>query len=218
MPADLANVYTLRVESANVAEPTSKWLNTVDIFKSGGAPAHSDSVITAFVQAIVDNQWSDSQVQRISLRNWTRGKVPLDESGNLWIEEGLTLTGNAETVYSFSSDPPADTDICMLMHKDQSLPGGRVGKLYLHNLFRAGMVNNKVGRHPVMDAGITGFPALVTGNFTTNCGAHMGEAHDPGYVIVHWSAKPGAAAPFYRAVVQFSAIRLTEHQFGRRNG
>lgn len=218
MAVTLADVYTLTIESANVAEPSSKWLNTFDIYKTGGPPSYSDGVITDCVNAIKQNQWHDSQVQRVRLRNWTRGKVTLDLSGNIWEVDGLAIVGTAKTVYSLSESGPADTDICMLMHKDQALPGGRIGKLFLHNLLRADMIDNQVGRKPTLDSGVAGFQALVTANFASTLVSIMGPSLSPGLVVVHWSAKPGAAAPFSRAVSGISAIRVTEHQFGRTNG
>jgi hypothetical protein len=218
LAVELANVYTLRVESAAVANASSKWLNTFDIYKTGGPPDSSDGIIVDIVAAIADNQWHDSQVQKISLRNWTRGKVTLDVAGLIWEVDGLTSVGNAKTVYSLSESGPADTDICMLCHKNQDLTGGRIGKLFLHNLMRSDMVDNQVGRKPTLVSGLAGFQALVTANFTSHLGSVMGPALSPGLVTVHWSAKPGAAAPFQRSINQISALRVTEHQFGRTNG
>lgn len=218
MAVELANTYTLRIESASIADARSKWLNTFDIFKTGGPPVFTDPVIGGCVAAIVDNQWHDSQVQKASLRLWTRGKVPLVDAGIIWEEDGLALIGDAKTVYTLSESGPADTDICMLMHKDQAITGGRVGKLFLHNLYRADMVDNQVGRKPTQITGLAGFQALVTGNFTTNMGAFYGASANPGIVVVHWSALHPTDLPFSRGVSQIRALHVTEHQFGRTNG
>jgi hypothetical protein len=218
MAVTFANHFTLRVTSANIDEPTSKWMNTIDILSTAGAPDPDSDIVGAFIAAIADNQWHDSQVISAALTNWTRGDVPLDEQGNLWERENIDQVGDAKAVYDLTESGPADTDICMLMHKAQASPGGRIGKLFLHNLFRADMVDNQVGRKPTIVSGLAGFPALVTANFTLNMGDFFGASANPGFVTVHWSAKPGAAAPFARGITEIDAIRLTEHQFGRTNG
>lgn len=212
----LANAYELIVTSANLDDPTKRWRNTFGIYQTGSAPAYGDDIVGQTIDFLAQNQWHDSQVITAQLRNWSRGDVPLEDEGFIWQVEGINEGGSAMAHYSFSEDAPADGDICMLVHKTQAAVGGRIGKLYLHNLIRTGMITYVVGGRPVFQEAEAALPSLVTADAAATFDAgFFGVAASPGFCTIHYAAHDLAATPFKRGLSAFTGIRLTEHQLGR---
>jgi hypothetical protein len=211
------NVYELIVTSAAIDNPDRQWRNVQAIYQTSGAPAVDSAVVEDFWEALARLQFEDSQIVKAELRAWTRGDIPFDEQGYIWLREGINLAGSATTVFTSPTTHPCDGDICMLMHKQQVAAGGRVGKMYLHNSLRAEFIDNHVGAKPTIRSDTIAYPSEITADFNTHVlEAALGAGADPGYVTVHWSKKT-AGTPFKSAIASFQAIGVTEHQLGRHN-
>lgn len=215
-PVYLGNNYELIITSASIADATKKWRNTFGILQTSGTPAYADDIVAKAVEFMTHNQWHDSQVISAELRLWQRGDVPFEDQGYVWLVEGIDAVGIAEAHYSFGDSASADGDICLLVHKEQAAVGGRIGKLFLHNLIRASMIDNTVGGRPVFNSDGSTLPGLVTADAVATFGTDFfGSGADPAYVTQHWAQKPTVQTPFYRLLSGFTGIRLTEHQLGR---
>lgn len=213
------HVYEMIVTSHSVDDATKQWRNVMAIRQTSGVPAFDDPITDAWLTTLQKLQFSDSEVDKVELRVWQRGDIPFDEQGYVWLHEGLGFIGEAETTFSFSDTTPCDGDICMLIHKQQTAAGGRVGKLYLHNNVRQEMLTMVVGGKPHLTAPTyTAYPGLVAGVLNgAPMDAYLGVDADPGFVTVHWSKKT-AGTPFLTIISDLDAVGVTEHQLGRHNG
>lgn len=208
--------YDVIFEYHNVTDPTIFWRTTWTIVDNAPPtwPGGILGALQAYVTAMVH---SDVLVDKLSVYNWARGRLPYPLGTPLFIQP-LSLIGQADGNWPALSTPytPAGGEVCLRVDKIAS--GGKNGRNFHRALLGEDDISALSGGRISTVASVA---VLQTQHDTivTNAGLHsfmLPAATTTGLIVMRFSEKTGVVHG-YSMLSSMSVIGATTNKLNRKN-
>jgi hypothetical protein len=198
------------------------WRSEWCIFKSAGAIAPGDAIVTAAHDYWIANLRDDCTLVKLEARTVTYGNVPFSLQGALWVSS-VGTAGNKDSIYGGNSSVQAPTGLEVCGFVSMFTSGGKPGKQYIRQLLDLVDVNSVAGGEWKFAGGAAHVNPTVFRSNSVNNGLATGYfgTKDPGFVVPHFSFKDWqldhSTLPFHTAITDYALVRPTLNKPTRKN-